>query len=409
MVNPADFDLSKLKIFPNRWIVFCDLCGLTVWLYALLKVFIFDVDTLIIEPLGPEWSWLADFRLIIFIAVLAVTAVVVGRRRFLGLCIYVVAFPLILIGWKLCFLIVRSGSWVLGISFMNWFMSIFSDLFYKLIVTAAYAVSISLILFASDKLFITCGMALLTLAVIATFVRMAVNSFRAPRVLAVYRKFFGFLAKGREDFKVEEAGPKGVKLALMPEEGKVKYAEALRMRILLNRGALFFATRLRDFQKSQAIALSGLASALNLVVISSAAFAVLYAGAQRIDPTSISSEMTMEAFDYVYLSFNNMIFSDVAGVAFVDNLSRGLSMLQRFLTFTMLGLFVGVIMSIRGRRYQQELEETIEEIKSAGGIFEKSIVNYYGYSGIDEAVEDLRHIQKDMADFIVRISAGIKP
>lgn len=199
-----------------------------------------------------------------------------------------------------------------------------------------------------------------------------------------------------------------MKLTLMPDEGKAKYAETLRMRILLNRGALFFATRLRDFQKSPSVALAGSASALNLIVLSTLSFAVLYAGGEKLNPLSISNDSEIYAFDYLYLSFNTMIFGDVDGLLFSDNVSRGLSMLQKFLSFTMFGLFVGVIFSVRSNKYKQELDETIKEIKGTGNIFEKSIVNYYGYSDIDEAVEDLRHIQSEMADFIVRISASIK-
>lgn len=405
----SDFELSKLKVFPNRWIVFCDLCGAVVWFYAIIKVFFLDVDALIISPLGPEWIWVSDFRAVIFLAVLATVAFVVGRKRFMVLCLYVLAFPLILLGWKFSFLLIRSGSWVLGISFINWLMSVLSDFRYKIIMTAVFVSSSSLVVFGGGWHVVITSMAILVAVIVAVFVRMVVNSFRAPRVLSLYRQFFGFLARGRDDFKAEEAGPRGVKLTRMPEEGQAKYAEALRMRILLNRGALFFATRLRDFQKSPAIALAGLGAALNLIVFSVVSFAVLYAGAERLNPDSISNDGVLEAFDFIYLSFSTMIFSAVDGVVFVDNVSRGLSMIQRFLSFTMLGLFLGVFLSVRSKKYQQELEDTIEEIKGAGKTFENSIVNYYGYSGIDEAVEDLRHLQEDTANFIVRLSASINP
>lgn len=93
--TPAEW-LSRWK----RIRPYIDALASLFWVYAVLKVFIFDVDRSLIELVAPGAGWLADFRLLAFVALLAIAAVI-GRSLNAILCVvYVLFFPGVVLFWK---------------------------------------------------------------------------------------------------------------------------------------------------------------------------------------------------------------------------------------------------------------------------------------------------------------------
>jgi len=209
-------------------------------------------------------------------------------------------------------------------------------------------------------------------------------------------------------YKLEEAGPPGTHLTSMPADKIDTYAGTLQAKIAVNRATLFFAKKLEAYQKSQIPALSGLWMTFSLIVITLISFSFLYFGVHKFDSGAIRSIEEVSAFDYFQLAFDNMLFGSVGGIELISDHIRAISMLQRFLSVTTIGIFLGVFLTIRNRKYEEEIDETIEDIKRSGLGVESSIIKYYKYENIDEAIEDLVKIKSSAAGFLARLTASLK-
>lgn len=402
------FSAKSLKLFPNRWIVFCDLCGAIVWLYGAVKIFFFDIDRFLVDTFAPQLGWIVQFRFILVLAFLGIVGLVAGRQKLLGLVIYVIAFPIIFIAWKVSFVLIRAGSWTFGIAFVNWFLSLFTDLIYKAISVATYAASVAIIVTSQNDTILSIGCVGLVVSILATYIRTAINSFRAPRVLVVYRRVFSFISDIYVKHKVEEAGPPGTHLTAMPPEKIQTYASTLQTKVAANRAILFFAKKLERYQKSQIPVLSGIWIIFSLIVTTVFAFSFLYLGVHKIDPNSISSVGRVSTFSYFQISFDNMLFDSIGGIDLSSPISQAVSIFQRFLSITMLGMFIGILFTVRNRKYEEEIDDTISDIKRSGGSLETSIVSYYQYKNIDEAIADLNRINNSAAGFLARLTASLE-
>ncbi len=86
-----------------------------LWAYVLVKLFIFAVDIYLLERFAPKFVWLVNVKAFILIGLIAVAWLVIGRRRLPHALLYIVAYPLIVLFWRVPKLAFRR--WPLFIAF----------------------------------------------------------------------------------------------------------------------------------------------------------------------------------------------------------------------------------------------------------------------------------------------------
>ncbi len=74
-----------------------DAIAVLLWTYALLKLFVFDVDVYLGKALLPTSVNIANYRYFAFIALALVLFLALGKRKFFLLIAKVIFFPLILV------------------------------------------------------------------------------------------------------------------------------------------------------------------------------------------------------------------------------------------------------------------------------------------------------------------------
>jgi hypothetical protein len=91
---------EKLKISKTMYVL-REICAVLLWLYIICKIFIFDIDNYIIATYFPTVAYILYYKLAIFAALISVFWLIVGKKRFPLFFMYVSAYPLIIIFWKI--------------------------------------------------------------------------------------------------------------------------------------------------------------------------------------------------------------------------------------------------------------------------------------------------------------------
>jgi hypothetical protein len=91
--QPARFAIAKWAI---REIV-----AATVWIYLLLKLFVFDLDLYVVTHLAPRLRWAADYKAFVILAVVAASWLAMGNATFFKTALYIGGYPAVLLFWRL--------------------------------------------------------------------------------------------------------------------------------------------------------------------------------------------------------------------------------------------------------------------------------------------------------------------
>jgi hypothetical protein len=108
-------DSKPTSSFGKLRSVFRECLAIVFWIYLLIKLFVFDVDIYIVDHLIPQFRWILDIRAFIILALLAGMLIILGRKKFFGNLLYILAYPLVVLFWKLPALAFRK--WPLTIAF----------------------------------------------------------------------------------------------------------------------------------------------------------------------------------------------------------------------------------------------------------------------------------------------------
>ena len=115
-----------------------EVVAIVVWLYVLIELFVFDIDQVFRSSLPPSYSWIIDFKFVLIFAAAALIATFARRWRSWSKLTYIALYPLIVVFWRVPFLILRQRSWPLAIAFINAVASFFGSIRYNLLVGAIF-------------------------------------------------------------------------------------------------------------------------------------------------------------------------------------------------------------------------------------------------------------------------------
>jgi hypothetical protein len=99
-----------------------NLAALLFWLYAIVKVFVFDIDVYLVSLISSNFVWLLNYKFLILLSVILI-AMFITRSLVLGFAVvYVALYPFVILFWKLPRFIWKQQSWLCaccGGSFAN--------------------------------------------------------------------------------------------------------------------------------------------------------------------------------------------------------------------------------------------------------------------------------------------------
>lgn len=377
------------------------------WLYVLVKLFIFDIDIVLVNKFLPGYAWFLSFKFFIFIGVITIIWLITKNKYMLSWSLYALFYPLIVLFWKIPFFVFKQRSWVFAFAFINAVISFFKSIKYNFVTSVIFLISLAVIFsFSNEKLLWTAAATLLVLLLI-TYVHRFILVFKPSSIFQVHIKIFSGIRKhGMPSFALDE-NIKNLPVESLDQKQLEKWTTSLQTSVLYNRVCLFAAKKLKDYQSSGLNIISYVLTILLLIALTVFSFAAINYGLYKINNNMFGFSAAPTFFIFFYYSFNNLLFNSIQEITPIMPISQTASIIESLFALFLVVIFVSLLLSVRGQRHSEELNEIIKKIKEEGKSMEQFIVDEYKLDSIEAAISELKRLKAGLVNFIYQLSKNI--
>jgi hypothetical protein len=388
-----------------------ELLAVFFWAYAIIKLFIFDIDIFLVGNLSPNLMWLVNYKFLILLGILAVIMIVTKNRHILLWSLFVIFYPVIFLFWRTPVFLFRKRSWNLVFALVDSMVSFFRTFKQTFILTAFFLISAVAILVATNSLLLWISLAVLFGIHSWIYVQKMILVFKPSGVYQVYRSFFSFLGD-LVRFKPATPGTtlvlsdKELELPLesMDEKQLQKWTTGVQWLALFNRVCLFVSKRIKAYQESRFNIISFVFGILILVLFTVMSFALMNFGLYKINPNYFGYSTEPTFFSIFYYSFNNFLFNPIQEITAKAPIAQIASMAESFFALFLIAIFVSLVLTFRSQRETDELNKVITYLTEEGTKAERYLKDKYRLSNIGEAMQALEQLDAFVADWLYEIT-----
>ena len=388
------------------WWVIRHITASSLWLYATLKLFVFDIDTLLVTNFFPGLAWLVTFKVILYLVFFALILLLAKRAWLLKNISYIALYPFLLAFWYLPFFIIQQGSWILGLAFINALITFFRSFRLAIISLAIYVASFAIILSLSSRPFIWTAIWALYILALVIYFRFFLSVFRPAGIFQVYKKVFSWMRENGKSMYALSDEIKKLPAESFSIDQKTKYTTSLQWAVLYNRLALYLAKKLRAYQSSRINYVGYVVAILLLILLTTITFAGINFALYKINPEAFSLIRTPSFFTFTYYSFSAFHFSSISEISPSTSLAQLFFSTEGLLALVMGGILITLWLTLKGDKYTEELGTVILGIEAEGSQMESFIQGEYQL-GISEALERLQEFKAGFIGFLYSLTKGI--
>lgn len=283
---------NKNKTIKRRILVLIrELLSIFIWVYVIIKLFIFDIDIFLVGNLSPNYVWLINYKFFILIGILAIIMLVTKNKHILSWSLFVFFYPVILLFWRIPVFLFKKKSWNLVFALIDSIISFFRSFKQTFILTAFFLISAVVILVATNDVLLWISLIVLFSIHFWIYIQKMILVFKPSGVYHVYSKVFSFLG----DFVRFNPPPSGPTLVLnekelelplesMDEKQLQKWTAGVQWLAMFNRVCLFVAKRIKSYQESKFNIISFVFGIMILVLFTVLSFALMNFCLYKINP-----------------------------------------------------------------------------------------------------------------------------
>lgn len=385
-----------------------EIIAIGFWFYVFVKLFIFDMDQLVVNKFAPEYAWILNLKFFILIGIVAIVWLFTKNKHILIWFFYIIFYPVIVLFWKIPYFIFKQRSWVLAFALLNAVISFFKSIKFNFIAIAFFLISVvAILIFSSPMLLWLSVLAILTILLII-YIHQFSLVFRPSSIFQVHLKIFsGIRRRGTPSFALDDE-IRNLPVEKLNEKQLEKWTTNLQMSVLFNRLCLFTAKKLQDYQKSGLNVVSYVVTLLLLVIITITAFGANFYGLYKIEGDFFNLAAEPTFFLFFYYSFNNLLFNSISEVVPVMTISQAAAMIESFFALFLVVILVSLLISVKSQRHSEELSKVIKKIEKEGESMEGFIREEYKLKSIGEAISELEKLKASLVNFIYQITKSIE-
>jgi hypothetical protein len=112
-------DTQKPTLRRQLGSVLVEIIAATFWIYAVAKLFLFDIDNMIAHSLIPQYEWMLQLKVLAFLIAISIALFLVGKTNVALSSLFILFYPIVIILWKIPYFIWKQKSWIIAFSFLN--------------------------------------------------------------------------------------------------------------------------------------------------------------------------------------------------------------------------------------------------------------------------------------------------
>jgi hypothetical protein len=380
------------------------LAAILLWLYVIVKLFIFDIDEYIVRNYLPNLQWVLDYKFFLYVGVIGIVAAFFKKWQVMIFIGYVIFYPLLLILWIFPYAIFKSRSWIVAIAIINSIIRFFAHFKINAIMSAVFLLSALGIVIAQQEYVLIAASAGMTSFVIAIYALAVIAVFKADAAFRVYSKVFTAVSN---HFVKNLA--MGQDLAVIPidqftDKQLEKRKTNLEMAVISNRALLFAASKFKTYSSSNLSLVAGVFKCLWLVVICVIAFALINYAIFKIAPDQFKTATQPSTFLLIYYSFKTFIMNSVSDFVPVGRVAEVVSMAENFFGFFTLSIFAGTLFTQKNARQTKEIEEAVKSVERNAQTMESFVRTEFRITTMDDAITELERLKAGMLSVILWLS-----
>lgn len=363
-----------------------DIFCLFIWVYAIIKLFVFDFDVYLFQKYLPEQQWLIEFKFVVLIVLISIYWLTIDNKHFFKSLLFLLVFPGYFFLWKIGKLLFRN--WFAALAAISYLSSFFSSIKFNFITFTIFITSASLILASKSSGIIIIGAILASIFLLLQFGRRVYYAFIPSKALVFPKKGYATLL---ETFAKQYYLPEDLKNVAVEElkpEQRTKRSNNLQFLIIINRANSFVASKLKEFQDSRLLLLYFILGLLFTLVSTVVLFALVNLGLQKIDPTAFYGSSPRSFLFFIYYSFNTILTNGIADFYPISSLAKFLNALELFFGFLIIFILFFMYTNIKTEKAKEEMESVVSTLDSHSKEIEKYINQEYSID-IDNAITEL--------------------
>jgi hypothetical protein len=402
--QPAETE-TKIKTKGKVFWGSLDFTAILFWLYAIIKLFVFDVDVYLIARIGPEYVWLLNYKLLILLGSILL-AMLVTRSFILGFAFtYIALYPFVFLFWKLPRFVWKQQSWLFAFAILNTAIGFVRSFRRDFIAGTLFLISTVLIMRSANQHVLGGSSLVIFSLLVFTYIRAFVRAFKPSAVFQTYTRVFPIIKRG--NFLKMEASARNLPIEAMTASQLEQRTNGLQNILIYNRTCFLISKKLRDYQRSGANVASYILSLVILLLFAIMSFALINYALYKISPALYQFTYSKDSFfAFVYYSAGSMFYA-ANGLVPVEPLSQFVQLVQFLFSLLVLVILVTVIFSLRNERYSIELEEVIVSMETEGRAAEALLLSEFNLNSIDGAIEALQKAKAGLIGFIVYLTNNL--
>lgn len=401
--------VSEVKEEYNKFQNFIEnLIATAFWIYLIIKVFFFDIDTFLINIFFPNTQWIIDYKFFILIGII-VTALTFCKKNYVLLFIsFILFYPFILLFWKIPYIIYKTKSWTIAIAIINTIISFFSGFKYNFIIFSITAISFCLLFNFNNPLLLYFLITVLAVTIIIIYIHRFLTIFMPSSMYIIHSKFVKFIMKHGKLMTNLDDEIKNIAFAEMNKVQLQKWTNNLQTIVILNKGCYFLSSRLQDYQKSNLNIIFYLLNLFALLILTIFFFSGMNFALYKIDHLSYTTNNSQSFFDFIYYSFNTIFLNSIPEIVSTSNVAHFLQMLEIIFSFLLITIFTILVFNIKSKKHTDELDSIIQELTIQGDEIESRIQSEFKLS-ISDAIIILERMKGGLINIIYFLSKNLKP
>ena len=299
-----------------------DVVATVAWVAVIVKLFIGDLDRVLLASVAPQVVWILDLRWFLVLA-LAALLLLLFRNRTLGLGLaYVLGYPLVLLFWKLPKLLIRRRSPLLVVVIAGFATSLAARARLFVYALALACLSALIIVLSNTDWLVGAAMVSVLITLVWWLIVTSIDLLRSTSFISAQEKVIETILDWNliERFMSPQR-PDRISLNDWGADDAKAYRDSAGNAVLANRILRFWAYSLDQYRKGPSVVILNALVVIGLVVQVVVVFTFLNYGVYVINTAEFSYSVAPNWWTFAYYSAAGSFFGEVNALAPVGSIA----------------------------------------------------------------------------------------